>query len=166
VATLVEAAHRQSDLRGRLLPPHAARDPIAAARDRCGRSHQSDLRGHLLPPRETRPPPCRGRSRPPQHGCWCATWWGREHGTTTTLVLIVVVVPATLVNDHLLLLEHGSLRVDDGDRDRDGTMATTTAWTTRTASHCASRRPCHADALSRASRLSCSERREKREKRG
>jgi hypothetical protein len=32
VATLVEAAHRQSDLRGRLLPPHAARDPTATAR--------------------------------------------------------------------------------------------------------------------------------------
>jgi hypothetical protein len=106
-----------------------------------------------------RPPPRRGQSRLPRHGYWCATWWGRERGATTVLVLVVVVVPATLVNDHLLLLEHGSLRVDDGGRD--GTMATTTAWTTRTASHCASRRPCHANALSHASRLSCSERREK-----
>jgi hypothetical protein len=55
-------------------------------------SRQSDLRGCPLPPRETRPPPRRahrGRSHPPRHGCMCMAWWGgRERGAAAALVLV------------------------------------------------------------------------------
>jgi hypothetical protein len=110
VAAVVEAAHRQPDLRGCPLPPRrgqsrpppveSTRPSTAAARhvrpDRHravaamveAASRQSDLRGRPLPPCETQPLL--------RHGCRCAAWWGRERGDA-----------ATLVNDHLLLLEHG-----------------------------------------------------------
>jgi hypothetical protein len=72
------------------------------------------------------------------------------------LVLIIVIVPATLVNDHLLLLEHGPMRVSDGSRG--GMMAAATVGTMGTASHCAPRRP--------RRRVSAAQRRErKREER-
>jgi hypothetical protein len=54
-------------------------------------SRQSDLRGRPLSPRETRPPPrCahRGRSHPPRHGCLCVAWWGRERGAAAALILV------------------------------------------------------------------------------
>jgi hypothetical protein len=134
-------------------PPRSLRPPAVAARDSTAATHvaavleaahrQSDLRGRPLPSRETRPPPRRGRrgqSRLPRHGCWCAAWWGRERGAATALVLIVVAVPITLVNDHLLLLEHGPLWVGDGSHG--GTTAVATTGTTGTTSRCAPRRSC------------------------
>jgi hypothetical protein len=78
---------------------------------------------------------------------------GHERGAAVALILIIVVVPATLVNDHLLLLEHSPLWV--GDDGHGGTMAAATAGTMGTTSCCAPRRPCprpcRAVALSRAS---------------
>jgi hypothetical protein len=153
--------------RSRPLPVGSLRPPAATARRtrpdrRCvvvavvkAASRQSDLRGRPLPPCETRLPPRRGRhgrSHPPHHGCRCVAWWGRERRTAAALILIVV-VSATLVNDHLLLLEHGPLRV--GDDGRGGMMTATMVGTMGIASHCAPRRPClqscRAVALSRAS---------------
>jgi hypothetical protein len=68
-------------------------------------SRQSDLRGHPPPPRETRPPPRRGhrgRSRPPRHGCRCAAWWGRERGAAAALVLVRWLVGQEEVAEHPL----------------------------------------------------------------
>jgi hypothetical protein len=136
MAAVVEATHRQSDLRGRPLLPHDARDPTATAlwppwSKPLAASRISEATRYC-------------RTRPDRHRTVVAVVeaarramvaGARLGGATAALVLIVV--PTALVNDHLLLLEHGPLRVSDGGCD--GMMA---AATTGTTSRCAPRQPC------------------------
>jgi hypothetical protein len=137
----------------RPLPSHAARDPTAAAPwPPWSKPPAASRISEAARYRHARPD-CRHTVVEAAHRAMVAgarLGGGCERGAIITLVFIIVVVPATLVNDHLLLLEHAPLRVSDGGHGR--TMAAATAGTMETSSRCTLRRPCCAVALSRASR--------------
>jgi hypothetical protein len=166
VAAMVEAAHCQSDLRGHPLPPHATRDPTAAApsplwsKPLAAKRISEAARCHRVRPDHRRVVVVVVEAAHRAMVASARLGGGRERRAATALVLVIIVVLAALVNDHLLLLEHGPLRVGDGGRG--GTMATSMVGmmgTTSRPSYSSSSSPCPTPPA--PSCLSCSEKREK-----